>query len=230
MVAANPDVVPSVARQFSVHLNASGEIDDAWLTTESIPCPPELQDATMKRRRQFCAGRICALAALHALEPEARAAAPSRGERGMPIWPAGVTGSITHTDEFVSAAVVRTRDVRGLGIDSERIMSDERARGVSPAVAWPYELAHVRRAGWSRLEALTLVFSAKESIFKCLYPLIGRFFEFHDVRIVAVDGESRTFTAHVVKTLSPDFPAGTVLTGRFEFRSGSVHTGVTVLA
>jgi enterobactin synthetase component D len=146
----------------------------------------------------------------------------------MPVWPAGVTGSITHTDTFVSAVVARTRDVLSLGIDTERIISAERARTVSPAVAWPCELAQARRAGWGRLEALTLVFSAKESIFKCLYPLIGRFFEFHDVRIVGVDAESRTFVAQVVKTLAADFPAGRELTGRFEFRAGSVHTCVTV--
>ncbi len=42
-----------------------------------------------------------------------------------------------------------------------------------------------RRSAYNFNEALTLVFSAKESLFKALYPSVNRYFDFLDV-IVAV--------------------------------------------
>jgi len=122
--------------------------------------------------------------------------------------------------------VAPTSKVEALGIDTERIMTAERARGVSQAVAWPCELAHARAAGCDRLEALTLVFSAKEAIFKCLHASVGRVFDFCDVRIVTIDARTRTFMVRVVRPLSVRFPAQHILQGRFEIERGWIHTGM----
>jgi enterobactin synthetase component D len=115
-----------------------------------------------------------------------------------------------------------------VGIDTERIMSESQAQAVGRLVAWPVELARGRDAGMTRLEALTLVFSAKESLFKCLYRIVGRRFHFHDVRIVHVD--ARTFTARVVRTLSDRLRVHTALHGRFACESSWIHTGVALTA
>jgi len=151
-----------------------------------------------------------------------------RGPAGAPLWPDGVICSITHTDDFASAAVARTSDALAVGIDSEGIMSEARARSVMMAVAWPSEVAHARAAGCTRLEALTLVFSAKETLFKCLHPLVGRMFGFHDIRIVAVDAVASAFYARPVGSLSPRFHSGTSLEGRFAFDEQQVHTGMLI--
>jgi enterobactin synthetase component D len=118
--------------------------------------------------------------------------------------------------------------VVALGIDTERMISSERVREIARSVAWPSELDHARQAGCSRSEALTLVFSAKESIFKCLHGVVGRFFGFHDVRIVGVDGLSRRFRARIVKSLANGLPADTMLEGRFEIDDSRVHTGIAL--
>jgi len=226
--ARNPAVLPASASQFSWILEpaAPGGAVEPW---EAIELPASLCHAVAKRQVEFRAGRFCAFQALHALDPRRVVTTLPRTSSGAPLWPEGITGSITHTTDFASAAVARTSEVAALGIDTERIIPADRARDVSPAIAWPYELAHARAAGFDRLEALTLVFSAKEAIFKCLHDSVG-FFDFHDVRIVGVDARARTFTARIVRTLSERFPANTVLEGRFEIDVPWIHTGIALAA
>jgi enterobactin synthetase component D len=151
-----------------------------------------------------------------------------RSESGAPVWPGGVTGSITHTDDFAAAAVASCADTASLGIDTERIMSSAQAGQVAGLVASEREVAEACKAGLSRLEAITLVFSAKESIFKCLHPITGRYFDFRDVRVDAVDPHLRIFTARLVQTLSPSFRAESTLQGGFEIEAPWVHTGIAL--
>lgn len=226
-IVDSPNIVPSVARQVSIRIDEMAPFSAAF---ERIELPDDLHSAVPKRQAQFRAGRFCALKALEALDPQRRIRALPRSRNGAPCWPHGVTGSITHTDDFASAAVARTCDALAIGIDSEPIMADAQARRVMMVVAWPSELAHARAAGFSRLEALTLVFSAKESLFKCLHPLVGRMFDYHDVRIVGVDAASGSFYARQVTNLSPRFSVGVILEGRFELDHRRVHTGMFLRA
>lgn len=124
-----------------------------------------------KRRRTFAFGRACARAAL------GREIAIPIGQGGAPVWPAGVTGSITHTDEHAAAAVGRGP----IGIDLETLAHAARTPDLLAMVALPSE----------RDQPAALVFSAKESVYKCLYPTAGHFLEFHDVELAFGDG---TFT------------------------------------
>ena len=217
-------ILPPFARQFCLYLDRPLPRD-----VEAIPVPAALDRAIPKRRTQFRGGRYCAMKAMEALwscapQPIGRSAS------GAPLWPAGLVGSITHTDDFASAAVAHATDAIAVGIDTERIMSETQAQHVSRVVAWPAEVVHARSAGLSRLEALTLVFSSKESIFKCLHPLISCYFDFRDVRIVEVDGPHRTFAARLVRTLSDGFTARMTLEGRFEVEVPWIHTGIALLS
>ncbi len=227
-MAANPAVVPGAVRQVSLRLEVADPSQDGDLG--GIALPAELQRAVPVRQLHFRAGRYCALRALQLLDPERPVGTLARSPSGAPLWPAGVSGSITHTDGFVSAAVAHTTTIRSVGIDSECIMSPEQARSVATVVSWPSELAYARDAGLDRFQALTLVFSAKEAIFKCLHPLVGRTFDYHDVRIVGVDAGTGTFRARVVQTLSREVPADSIVGGRFEVGERWIHTGVFVPA
>jgi 4'-phosphopantetheinyl transferase EntD len=124
-----------------------------------------------KRRRGFAFGRACARAAL------GRDVAIAVGQGGAPVWPAGITGSITHTDEHAAAAVGRVP----IGIDLESLAHAARTPDLLAMVALPSE----------RALPAALVFSAKESVYKCLYPTGGHFLDFHDVELAFGDG---TFT------------------------------------
>src|SRR5260370_12550496 len=65
--------------------------------------PQALRYATQKRQREFLAGRWCAEEALQCLG--AGSTHVAMAEDRTPIWPDGVVGSITHTDDFAAAAV-----------------------------------------------------------------------------------------------------------------------------
>jgi len=178
---------------------------------------------------QYRAGRFCAGEALRQLDAVRWGdSSVGRSPRGAPVWPTGVVGSITHTDGFASAAVARRDQLRGLGIDAEGIVSLEQQRNVSHLVSWPSELAHAAEAGLDRQQSLTLVFSAKEAVFKCLYPLIGSMFYYHDVRIVGVDAGVRSFRARIARTLSPEFQVDTLMDGWFDVTGSLVFTGLAL--
>jgi enterobactin synthetase component D len=223
------DILPGVAEQVSLAFDTQRALVDGAIFA-GVTLPAELHEATAGRRLQFLAGRFCAMEALRRLDPRRPPSMVGRTERGTPMWPSGVVGSITHTDGFVSAAVARADEARSLGIDSERIVSSEQARRVSTHVSWPSELMLGREAGLDRLQSITLVFSAKEAIFKCLYPLIGAMFYYHDVRIDGIEAATRTFRARLVKTLSSELPAGMLVEGRFDLPGSLVHTGMCLAA
>ena len=135
----------------------------------------DLPRAVAKRRNERAFGRACARSALAelGLAPAAIAA----GAGGEPQWPAGIAGSITHTDDHAAAAVLR--GVAALGIDLESLAHTARVPDLLATVALASE----------RIHPAALLFSAKESVYKCLYA--GRFLDFHDVELAIAPG---TFT------------------------------------
>jgi 4'-phosphopantetheinyl transferase EntD len=202
--------------------------------TEEIPLsaplpPPDLADleavrgAADKRRLEYLAGRHCARVALARL-----------GERGhvlragadrAPVWPPGLVGSITHTgtarEGFCGAAVARRVDLVALGIDAElnRPLPDE----LLPTVLTEREreaLGGLPPDERGRLAML--VFSAKESLYKALAPLLGVFIEFHEAEI-DLDVGAGQFRADV-------HPAGpAVMSPGIERMSGRLLVGPDLL-
>ena len=85
--------------------------------TIELPVYPEeiaaVSNAVPKRVSEFTAGRVAARLALKQLGAPAMSVpmAPDRS----PIWPPGLTGSITHTHSACLAAVAWEREVRMLG-------------------------------------------------------------------------------------------------------------------
>ena len=116
---------------------------------ESGLFPEELElitRAVEKRRREFTTARVCAHRALGGLGLPA--APVLRGERGEPLWPAGVAGSLTHCAGYRAAAVAWRSDVVALGIDAEPV--GPLPPGVLAQVALPEErrlLADLAAAG-----------------------------------------------------------------------------------
>lgn len=145
--------------------------------------------AVVKRRREYAFGRACARDALARLGV-AHAGPILGGAGGAPQWPARVVGSITHCELGAAAAVAYAADRGGLGIDLE---SRARAGAVdlmTLAATATERVRHAALAGGVPVGAL--LFSAKESVYKCLYPRGGTFLDFGDVELaLAADG---TFT------------------------------------
>lgn len=123
-------------------------------------------DAVTGRRREFAQGRMCARAALAKLGVDP-VEIPVAADRA-PCWPAGVVGSVTHKSAFRAAAVARSHDLMGLGIDAER--AQPLRAGVLATVALPGELEMVSSLTREQPEVPwdALLFSAKEAAYKAL--------------------------------------------------------------
>ena len=223
-IGPGPEVLPCEARHVAARFLITGEDGAEPPIIRSIPVPPGLMRATRKRLLEFRVGRCCARAALVALGVGPYV--PDLDQSGLPVWPSGVVGSITHTGGCARAAVASLSDARAIGVDSEQIVPPHRARLVAAAIAKESEIAAGCDVGLDRCQALTLAFSAKEAVFKCLHRLVGRRFDFSDARLEHVDGHSRTFTIRIASPLSADYPIGTALTGRFAIEGAILHTGM----
>jgi enterobactin synthetase component D len=75
---------------------------------------------------------------------------------------------------------------------------------------------------------VTLVFSAKESLYKCLQPLTGVFFDFADAAVVEADVGQRTLRLRLLRRLSDEHDRGRELRASFSFSDGHVYTLVSL--
>ena len=152
---------------------------------------PAAASMSEKRRREFAAGRHGARQALACLGHEAVALPIGPGR--APVWPPGVIGSISHTSDVVIAAVAWKSDLRSLGIDLES--ADPLEPDLLELVCREEERAALTSCGLDPQLAAKLIFSAKESVYKCLWPVTGRFLEFHAIGI-RIDPGAPRFTTY----------------------------------
>jgi enterobactin synthetase component D len=225
---ASPPLFPSFVAQHTVLF----DVDESTNPSHQFPgvvLPASLANAAPKRQAEFLAGRFCVREALRECAPEHAHSAIAIGPDRAPLWPPGIVGAITHTDGFASVAVARAVHARAIGLDAERIIADDRAECLLESIADRCEVAAIARAtGWSIGTALTAVFSAKETVFKCLYAEARRYFDFRDARLDALGPYEGKFHARLLTTIAPSLPAGQVITGRFSVGPRIVYTAMVL--
>lgn len=181
-----------------------------------IEIPAHLAEAYLRRRVEFAAGRYCAREAMRRIAPDLAHQAIAIGEAREPLWPSGVIGSIAHTRGIAGAVIARAGERRGVAIDIERRMDANAPARIGSKIVGEGEMAHVvAQSGWDDEEALTLVFSAKECVYKALFGEVRRYFGFHAARIVAVDVAHGVWRARLTEPLTPNLAAGFECEGRF---------------
>lgn len=181
--------------------------------------PPALAAAHPKRQRDYLLGRHCAASALVDAGYPAAAWLPA-GQDKLPVWPAGWLGSISHSGRGAVAAVARQDSCELLGIDMEGLIERSTATDISHLVASRDEFDLMPGLGIER--GLALLFSAKEALYKALFPKVRQFFDFTAAQAVALDDR-------LVLALTVDWgpwPKGTRMPVRFAFRGGHVFTAV----
>ncbi|MYX45960.1 4'-phosphopantetheinyl transferase superfamily protein [Streptomyces sp. SID89] len=187
--------------------------------------------AVDKRRREFTTVRACARRAMEKLGVPPQPVLPA--ERGAPVWPQGLAGSMTHCEGYCAAALVRATDLASLGIDAEP--HGPLPDGVLTAVALPAEARRLRTLAdqdaavhWDRL-----LFSAKESVYKAWFPLTGKWLDFMDadIEMYAYPGTPH-LGAFRAELLVPGPEVGgrrvAAFHGRWTVARGLVATAVTV--
>ncbi|MEQ6248527.1 4'-phosphopantetheinyl transferase superfamily protein [Sulfitobacter sp. HNIBRBA3233] len=179
--------------------------------------------AVPARQIEFLAGRAAAREAMIALgaRPEPVPMGPDRA----PIWPRGLTGSISHTADACVAAVGNSDDWAGIGVDLETAAPLE--RGLE------HEICTTAERAWldsedpaSRGLLARLIFSAKEAVFKAQYPLSRALFGFEVIEL-RIEREDSRFEATFQSAQGP-FDAGRILTGSYCHAAGVLVTAVAI--
>jgi 4'-phosphopantetheinyl transferase EntD len=108
------------------------------------------------------------------------------GAGGEPVWPQGISGSLSHTATNTVVLIARSAHHASVGvdIDDQRLLSTAAAEELMT----PDEVAVVLAQGWTSDIAIAqnLAFLAKEALFKYQYPITRkRELEFDDVHLKA---------------------------------------------
>ena len=176
-----------------------------WATQEdwSSPLISEeevfIQRAVLKRQSEFRAGRNAAHRCLRSIDALSRAnnglhnndalvyqGSESQreqiiavGEFREPIWPQGYVGSISHTQSnagnYCLAVAALTDNIQSIGVDLEPLESlsaDSVDLVVTPA-EWRFKKENNYPECWEKY-----LFAAKESFYKCIFPLTGYYLDF----------------------------------------------------
>lgn len=172
---------------------------DALFAQCGIVCPANIAWAIEKRRSEYFAGRYLAKLALKDLDVADFTV--EIGEDRNPIWPRGVRGSITHTDTFALCVVAPEDHFAALGVDALDWMEAEQAERLTRKIVTPEEAALLRDSPLEYRKALSLCFSAKESLYKGLFPYVQEFFGFKAATLLAIDSTAQTLRFQMNESL-----------------------------
>lgn len=200
------DLSSLLPEQVEIVLSAEAPVENSIAPAIELAAAGSMKP---RRRSEFMHGRTCARSAL------ARLGYPDQpipvGDNREPVWPDGIVGSISHCGPVAAAAIARNDEICGIGIDLELdepldLATLELICGAAE-VDWLGQTSDI--PGFAKL-----IFSAKESIFKCIWPSIRRYVDFREIGI-RIDVSTNSFSA---AEWSDELPASTIspITGRYK--------------
>lgn len=156
------------------------EHDLLWL-----PHHTQLHSSGRKRKAEHLAGRI---AAVHALREFGHKSVPGIGVQRQPLWPQDLFGSISHS-ATTALAVVSTHPI---GLDIEAIFTPQTAVELADSIIDNHEHQILQHTCLPFPLALTLVFSAKESLYKAFSNQASGLPGFTSAKITALTTQQLT--------------------------------------
>lgn len=104
------------------------------------------------------------------------------GKNKAPIWPKGIKGSISHCHDAAIAIASKAEDYLNLGVDIEKHQRCKKELWQSIFLEEEIEFLNSLKES-EQVKHATLLFSAKESYFKLLNPIMNKWIGFHDAKI-----------------------------------------------
>jgi len=194
---------------------------------QDFPLYPDEQRTTARmapqRYRDFCHGRACGRLALEHLGwPDCPIPV---GEHREPVWPDGVVGSLSHTGHCAAAVVAPAARIWAVGIDLEPW--EPLPAEILTRICRPEEIHRLRSGEAPDHHQAKIIFSAKESLYKCLWPHLRTFISFHEMEIMLA-GEKQSWTAksHTDKCASDLIRR---LQGRYRVTDGLIVSSACIL-
>lgn len=193
-----------------------------------LSVPTSLRHAPEQRKKEFLLGRHCATLALKKLNPDWQISDINIRADRSPDWPQGIVGTITHCEGFTAAVVGKQKKFFGIGRDTEPVLTESTSAEIRKLVTLPGEVEKLAKLfSGDEFKALTLIYSAKESLYKCLAPHTGIFFDFSDATIEPIGESPNTYQIRLLKSLGEKISEGRVFSGDFVIRADLMHTRCT---
>ena len=95
-----------------------------------------------------------------------------------------------------------TNHYRALGIDIQTSLSTPAAEKLQGRILSRDEVRVIEQHPLPRATSVALCFSAKESIYKALYPIVKRYFGFASAELYAIDTQAATLQLSIALELA----------------------------
>jgi len=188
----------------------------------NIKFPSSLAHSIVKRQAEYLAGRYTAITALNVIGVN-----PFDipiGKHRFPLWPNNIIASITHTHNTALCVAGLTNDFNYIGVDRENWISKNKTSLIKVSILDKDEEEFLRKIEIDFNKMFTLIFSAKESLFKALFPTVLTYFNFLDVRIVGVCLQQKKIELSLNVNLSTELLKGKCFTCNYLFDQDGVQT------
>lgn len=186
----------------------------------------KLISASDKRKSEYIGGRICAneLFSKHKINDLIL----KNDDKRRPIWPASFVGSITHSKDKVYASVAKSSDYKSIGIDAELIMSEKRRVSIQEEILMQEELELYDKHNETKELIATIVFSAKEALYKLINPLTNVFFGFEHAQVLHINFQAMEFKIELNSDLNELKAFNAIYEGEFRVRDNEVLTALSL--
>lgn len=179
-----------------------------------------------ERRAEYFSGRRCAHAVM--VEEGYPALPVLRHLDRSPVWPLNIVGSITH-GASLAAAIIKKRyvtNVLNIGIDIEDLSREIRT-DISKTTLTDWERDRWSVESMETSQEARIIFSIKETIYKCFYPVHHVYLGFHDAEITELGSDY--FSARLLKNpLKKDVPIPFELTGPLQVADQAVMSALLI--
>ena len=188
----------------------------------NIVVPDSIRWSVKKRQAEFIAGRYMAKLCLEALSVVDRDVLI--GSHREPLWPEELTGAISHTRDRAVALVAEKAAHRFVGLDVENWFDVETAELIGSDIHDNGEFTLLREQGLNSAMATSIIFSAKESLFKATFPYIGHYFWFESARVIEFNRFEESLVLELDRSLSQHCLGERIFKCRYFIEPSSVTT------
>lgn len=166
--------------------------------------PSDLAQAHPRRQAEYIAGRsLVARCAARLGHPPFDL---PKGPDGPPLWPPGLSGTISHSHGRVAVALLPGQAL--LGLDIEQIATARKCAAIQKIALTKDEAAWIAERPAADLpRLLTTLFSAKEAFYKTVWPLVQRKFGFACATIAPFDPSDRHLMLQATPEIAKSCPA-----------------------
>lgn len=167
--------------------------NDKLFDITNVYCPIAITHSVDKRKAEYFAGRYLVAKELQQLGFAHQRLDPNIDR--SPTLPSGIVGSISHSEDLACIAVLPSlhSNRESVGIDIQHLIANDVCRDIGNMVANVDEIELMVKFGMIPSEAVTLLFSAKEAIYKALARFVTNGLDFGSATVIAIDKDTVKF-------------------------------------